>query len=56
MSAVTSGDVIRGMPSGLAVATAVGRSQRITLMHRLILAEHVYADQNGRSPGRDRVP
>src|ERR1700730_447057 len=35
-------------PSGLAVTTAVLRSQRITLLHRLTLAEHVYADQNGR--------
>ena len=35
-------------PSGLAVTTAVRRSQRITLLHRLTLAEHVYADQNGR--------
>jgi len=48
ISAVTSGDVIRGMPSGLAVTTAVRRSQRITLLHRLTLAEHAYADQNGR--------
>ena len=48
MSAATSGDVIRGMPSGLAVTTAVRRSQRITLLHRLTLAEHVYANQNGR--------
>ena len=35
-------------PSGLAVTTAVRRSQRITLLHRLTLAEHVYANQNGR--------
>src|ERR1700726_1572907 len=35
-------------PSGLAVTTAVRRSQRITLLHRLTLAEHVYADHNGR--------
>ena len=35
-------------PSGLAVTTAARRSQRITLLHGLALAEHVYADQNGR--------
>src|SRR5438477_11224025 len=46
--AASSGDVLRGMPSGLAVTTAVRRSQRITLLHRLTLAKHVYADHNGR--------